>query len=85
MQLGTVIGHATATVKHPTLIGWRLLVVQPMDNQGAPDGEPQIALDNLGGGKGDRVLVTADGAAVREMVGSNVTPARWIVIGLADD
>jgi ethanolamine utilization protein EutN len=84
MQLGTVIGHATATTKHPTLTGWRMLVVQPMDNQGAPDGEPVIALDNLGGGKGDQVLITADGAAVREIVGSNVTPARWIVIGLAD-
>jgi ethanolamine utilization protein EutN len=55
-----------------------------MDNQGVPDGEPQIAIDNMGGGLGDRVLITADGAAVRDMVGSNTTPARWIVIGLAD-
>lgn len=85
MQLATVIGHATATVKHPTLVGWRMLVVQPLDNQGAPDGEPQIAIDNMGGGRGDRVLITADGAAVREMVGSNVTPARYIVIGIADN
>ncbi len=84
MQLGRVIGHATATVKHPSLNGWRLLLVQPLDNQGGPDGEPQLALDQMGGGRGDNVLLTSDGSAVRDIVGSNSTPARWIVIGLAD-
>ena len=84
MQLANVIGHATATIKHSSLNGWRLLVVQPLNNQGGPDGEPQLALDHLGGGPGDRVLLTSDGSAVRDIVGSNTTPARWIVIGLAD-
>ena len=85
MQLGTVIGHATATVKHPTLSGWRLLVVQPLDARGGADGEPVVALDNLGSGRGDRVILTTDGKGVREMVGSDNTPARWAVIGLADE
>lgn len=84
MQLARVLGHATATIKHASLNGWRLLVVQPLDNQGGPDGEPQLALDHLGGGTGDNVLLTSDGSAVRDIVGSNSTPARWIVIGLAD-
>jgi ethanolamine utilization protein EutN len=85
MQLGRVIGRATATVKHPTLAGWRLLVVQPLDIRGAADGEPLLAIDQLGGGRGDRVILTSDGKAVREMVGSNNTPVRWAVIGLADE
>ncbi|MFM8582025.1 MAG: EutN/CcmL family microcompartment protein, partial [Planctomycetaceae bacterium] len=38
MQLGQVIGRATATIKHPTLTGWRLLIVQPLDAAGGPDG-----------------------------------------------
>ncbi len=84
MQLGRVIGYATATMKHASLNGWRLLVVQPLGNQGGPDGEPQLALDHLGGGQGDKVILTSDGSAVRDIVGSNTTPARWIVIGLAD-
>lgn len=84
MQLARVIGHATATIKHPTLSGWRMLLVQPFNGQGQLDGDPQLALDHLGGGIGDHVIVSADGAAVREFVGSNNTPARWIVIGLAD-
>lgn len=84
MQLAHVIGYATATTKHASLNGWRLLVVQPLGNTGGPDGEPQLALDHLGGGKGDTVILTSDGSTVREVVGSNTTPARWIVIGLAD-
>jgi fumarylacetoacetase len=42
MQLGLVVGTATATVKHPTLTGWKLLVVQPLLADGrSPDGDPQ--------------------------------------------
>lgn len=84
MQLAQVLGHATATVKHASLNGWRLLVIQTLDNQGGPDGEPQLALDHLGAGKGDLILLTSDGSTVREIVGSDTTPARWIVIGLVD-
>ncbi|MCA9091665.1 MAG: EutN/CcmL family microcompartment protein, partial [Planctomycetaceae bacterium] len=38
MNLALVIGHATATIKHPTLKGWKLIVVQPLDARGKPDG-----------------------------------------------
>ena len=46
MQLGLVVGTATSTVKHKTLHGQKLLVVQPLmaDGKGA-DGDPQIAVD----------------------------------------
>ncbi len=84
MQLARVVGRATATVKHPTLNGWRMLLVQPLDAQGGPDGDPQIAIDNLGSGKGDVVMITTDGAAVRDIVGSNNAPLRYAVIGIPD-
>ncbi|MFN0051368.1 MAG: EutN/CcmL family microcompartment protein [Planctomycetales bacterium] len=84
MQLAKVVGRATATVKHATLAGWRLLLVQPLDAQGKADGDPQLAIDNVGSGKGDTVMLTTDGAAVRELVGNNSTPIRWAVIGIAD-
>ena len=58
MQLGEVIGHATSTVKHPTLHGWRMLIVQPLDARMRPDGVPIIAIDPLGGSRGDRVVIT---------------------------
>lgn len=84
MQLGRVVGRATSTVKHASLAGWRLLLVQPLDARGGADGEPQLAIDDLGSGSGDTVMLTTDGAAVRKMVGSDSTPARWAVIGVAD-
>ena len=84
MQLGKVVGRATATVKHETLAGWRLLLVQPLDARGAADGDPQLAIDNLGTRRHDIVMLTTDGAAVRDIVGKQNTPIRWAVIGIAD-
>ena len=85
MQLGTVIGHATATVKHPSLQGWRLLVVQMLDAAGGDEGPPILAVDHLGSGRGDEVILTSDGSSVRELMGSDQTPVRWAIIGLADE
>jgi ethanolamine utilization protein EutN len=84
MQLGEVIGHATSTVKHATLHGWRLVIVQPLDARSKADGVPILAIDSLGGSRGDRVIISSDGKATRELVGAENSPARWMVIGLAD-
>ena len=85
MQLARIIGHVTATVKHPALVGWRMLIVQPLDSAGNPDGEPLLAIDNLGSGRGDRVMLTSDGQSVREMMESDNTPVRWAVMAIADE
>ena len=84
MQIGKVVGHATATVKHPTLHGWRLLLVQMLGVDEQDDGEPVLAIDHLGAGLGDRVMVTSEGNAVREIVGAKNTPLRWMVLGICD-
>ena len=84
MQLGRVIGTATATVKHPTFEGERILVIQLETSSGGPDGEPILAFDRLGAGRGDRVLVTNDGRALQELLGMT-TPGRWSVMGLPDN
>ena len=84
MQFAKVIGRATSTVKHPTLKGWRMLLVQPLDSKGAADGAPQLVIDNQGGRQGDTVIISSDGKAAREMVGAENTPARWHVMGIVD-
>ena len=85
MNIGNVVGTATATVKHPSLEGWKLLLVQLVGSDGAtPDGEPVLAVDALGAGVGETVVVTNDGQATRELVGSDTTPVRWSVIGIRD-
>jgi ethanolamine utilization protein EutN len=84
MQLAQVIGHTTATIKHPSLKGWRMVIVQPLGASGGADGEPIIAVDRMGAGRGERVMITSDGKGVREMVGSDNSPVRWAVIGVVD-
>lgn len=84
MQIGLVVGHAVSSVKHPTLTGWKLLVVQLLTGDGKPDGEPILAIDCLGAGKGDRVIATTDALLVRELTGVKNSPIRWSVLGLQD-
>ncbi len=84
MQVGRVIGNTTSTVKHATLNGERMLIVQLLNRAGAPDGEPVIAFDRLGARRGDRVVLTNDGRALQELLGAT-TPARWSVMALPDD
>ena len=85
MQLGLVVGTASSTIKHESMRGQKLLIVQPlMANSRAADGDPQIAVDAVGAGKGERVMITSDGKFVREVVKQENTPIRWSVIGIAD-
>lgn len=55
MKLAKVIGTVVATVKHESLTGVRLLLVQPQDHAGRPDGEPIVAADALQAGAGELV------------------------------
>jgi ethanolamine utilization protein EutN len=84
MQMGRVVGRAVATVKHPSLQGSKLLLVQLVGIDEKPDGEPILVLDQLGAGLGDRVVMCNDGAEARAMVGAKNSPARWFVMGLTD-
>jgi ethanolamine utilization protein EutN len=86
MQFARVLGTATATVKHPSMNGWRLLAVQFLLADGAsPDGDPVLAVDNLGARRGDVVILTSDGRGTRELMKSNNTPVRWSVMGIRDE
>ncbi|MCX7869404.1 MAG: hypothetical protein N2322_05565 [Terrimicrobiaceae bacterium] len=80
MRTAFIRGMATSTVKHPSLEGWRLLVAVPE----AADVPPQVVLDNLGAAVGQRVIISSDGAEARAMVGDELSPARWSVLGIID-
>lgn len=68
MLIGTVIGNLWSTQKDATLEGLRFLVVRPMDAEGRGTAESVVAVDPLGAGIGDRVLV-AYGRAARHAIG----------------
>jgi ethanolamine utilization protein EutN len=84
MQLGRVVGQAVATVKHKSLEGWRLLVVQPLGANNTDDGEPLLVIDMLGAAVGHRVMISSDGAAARKLVNARNSPVRWMVLGVCD-
>jgi ethanolamine utilization protein EutN len=85
MQLAKVIGTATATIKHPTLVGTKLLLVQPALADGVtPDGDPLLAVDGVGAGIGETVMITSDGRGARELLKADATPVRWTTIGIKD-
>lgn len=85
MIVARVDGSAVATVKHPSLEGWRLAICQPVDEDGKEIGTPLLALDGLGAGLHQRVIITTDGRSIRERLHDPHSPARHLVIEIADD
>jgi ethanolamine utilization protein EutN len=68
MLIGTVVGKVWATKKDPTLSGLRFLVIQPYTTDGRASAETLVAVDPLGAGIGERVLVVF-GRAARHCIG----------------
>jgi len=60
-------------------------VCQPISGAGEPEGAPQVAVDPLGAGMHQRVLISSDGLAARRTVGDDKSPARWILIAIVDE
>jgi ethanolamine utilization protein EutN len=85
MQLGRLIGHATATIKHPSLNGCRMAVVQPLNVARDPEADPVIAVDRHSAGTGQVVILNTDGKAARDVIGNDKTPVRYFVIGIVDE
>lgn len=85
MYLARVEGNLTATRKHPSFEGWRLVICQPINLAGDPEGVPQIAIDPHGAGMHQQVIISSDGAASRKAVGDERSPVRWMVIGVVDE
>jgi ethanolamine utilization protein EutN len=85
MYYGRVVGNATATVKHPSMEGSKLLLVMALESDGrTPEGDPILVVERLGAGHDEEVIVTSDGMATRELLKSSTSPVRWSVLGIPD-
>ena len=56
MQLGRVIGTVVATMKNQSLEGRKLLIIQSLDARLEPQGNPLVALDSVGAGRGELIF-----------------------------
>jgi ethanolamine utilization protein EutN len=82
--IARIIGELVATRKHPSHEGLKLLLVQPLDLDGSDRGDAVVAVDSVGAGVGDQVLLTMEGFSAFTSVGRPMTPIETAVIGIID-
>ncbi len=84
MQIGEVVGTVVATQKHRKLEGAKLLLVQPQAPDGTPRGTALLAIDSVGAGVGERVLVVIEGKAAGDALGRKAAPVDAAIVGIID-
>lgn len=83
MQLAKVIGTVVATRKDDSLVGVKLLVVQPVDSEGKPSGSPLVAADSIGAGYNELVFYARSKEGAFPLPDPNA-PVDAGVIGIID-
>lgn len=85
MKICRVLGTVVGTAHHPVYDGRKLMVVQPLDDSGAPAGSSYLAVDLAQAGVGDTVLVNSEGNGARQVLkmGEQV-PIRSLIVGVID-
>ena len=84
MFLADVVGNVTSPVQIPCLDGRTLLLVQPLTPTGEAAGNARIAIDTVGAGEGDRVLVIDEGNSGRQILNAPDAPMKTLVVGVVD-
>lgn len=84
MKLGRIIGNAVSTIKNPAYDNAKLMVVQPVDLNLQPAGRTHLAVDLVGAGPGELVIVAEEGRGARELLDNPKSPIRTTLIGIVD-
>jgi ethanolamine utilization protein EutN len=85
MIVGRVIGEIHSTINHPFYDAKKLLVVERTDPHGTAVTGYVIAVDVVGAGVGERVLVLDEGNGARQVFASADAPVRSVVVGIIDE
>ncbi len=84
MIVGTVTGTLHSTINHPFYDARKLLVVEREDEAGRPTGSYVVAVDVVDAGIGERVLVSEEGNAARQIFEAPLGPVRSVIVGIVD-
>ena len=84
MQIARVVGTVVATQKHRKFEGAKLLLVQPLNLDDTPRGTALLAVDGVGAGVHEKVLVVLEGRAAGEALGRKAAPVDAAIIGIID-
>jgi ethanolamine utilization protein EutN len=84
MQIARVVGTVVATQKHGTFEGAKLLLVQPLTLDDEPRGTALLAVDSLGAGVHEKVLIVMEGRAAGQVLGRTLAPVDAAIVGIID-
>jgi microcompartment protein CcmK/EutM len=86
MIIGKVVASVVSTEKHPHYMGYKLLMVQPVDPAGKAKGKPLLAVDGVQAGTGDLVLVVEEGGSARSVIGDEgAVTIKTVICGIIDN
>lgn len=84
MKIGRVAGTVVATICSPVFENRTLLFVDLLDLDGKETGKDLIAVDAVGAGAGETVLVLDEGNGARQVLKAPNAPVRAVVVGIVD-
>jgi microcompartment protein CcmK/EutM len=84
MQIAKVIGTVVATQKHRKFEGAKLMLVQPLNADDTPRGTALLAIDGVGAGVDEKVLVVLEGRAAGEALGKKAAPVDAAIVAIID-
>lgn len=84
MFLADVVGTVVTPVRIPFLAGRVQLLVRPVGADGSPAGRARVALDLVGAGPGERVIVMDEGNSGRQLCESPDAPVKTVIVGIVD-
>lgn len=83
MFLAKVVGKIVSTTKDEGLNGKKILIIAPIDMNGAVTGKEIVSIDSVGAGIGDQVLVT-EGSVSMHAFGENHIPIDSAIVAIID-
>ena len=84
MQIARVVGTVVSTQKHRKFEGAKLLLVQPLNLDETPRGAALLAIDGVGAGVHEKVLIVLEGRAAGEVLNKKAVPVDAAIIGIID-
>lgn len=84
MYIAKVVGKVVSVIKHTAYENRTLLLVQPLSLTSQLVRKSTIAVDYVGAGEGDVVLVGAGPGTAEEVFGIENAPIRELVMGIID-
>ena len=85
MKLAKVVGTVTSTINAPVFEDRTLLLCDLVDPDGSPTGGYQIAIDVVGAGAGETVLLIDEGNSARQVLATPGAPVRTVIVGIVDE